>query len=321
VPVFTSATFGNYTKKWLIATGVFELLLAGGFLVGGFFLPEAAVGLWLTAAILGLTGLLLVLFGLRVGARAAEAERVDAIGLPGVGTVTKLTQTGMYLNENPQVEMELSVQVPGRAPYTATRKQFVPLILLSQIAPGSSLPVKVDPADPSNVIIDWDAGAGPAPAAATSQAWGSGTAGGWGGAGPWAAGAAPAPPTTGAVDEKLAQVQQALQASGLQAATPFGSPQQGQYSIEQLRQHVRATGLSGTATINQLQDSGQVVGDERMFVMQVTVNVPGRPPHQGPASVAMVPLHAAGKVAVGKSIPVKVAADNPSLVLFEWEKV
>jgi hypothetical protein len=34
----------------------------------------------------------------------------------------------------------------------------------------------------------------------------------------------------------------------------------------------------------------------------------------------MVPLAAAGNVAVGRTVPVKVARDNPNLVVFEWEK-
>ncbi len=35
----------------------------------------------------------------------------------------------------------------------------------------------------------------------------------------------------------------------------------------------------------------------------------------------MVPLAAASKVAVGRTIPVRVAVDNPGLVMFEWEKI
>ena len=44
--------------------------------------------------------------------------------------------------------MDLLVSIPGRAPYQARRKEFVPLILLGRLSSGPPLPVKVDPADP-----------------------------------------------------------------------------------------------------------------------------------------------------------------------------
>lgn len=73
MPPFTSSTFGHYSKKWLIVTGVFELLLAAGFVFGAVQVPTAAFGFYLTAVILGITGLVLVTAGWRVGASADEA--------------------------------------------------------------------------------------------------------------------------------------------------------------------------------------------------------------------------------------------------------
>lgn len=384
---FTSSTFGNYTKKWLLITGLFELLLGTGFAVGAVAIEEVRGGFLLTAAILMLTGVALIWFGKRAGARAAEAERIDATGLAGVGTVTGLRQTGMYMNENPQVETTLLVQVPGRAPFEAKRKEFVPLILLSRLGVGSQLPVKVDPADTTKVIIDWDApppglpgafgggtgaaGSGPAPKGPPLQALQAALAsspaaqealmklqaslaaasgddtmktqavqqlqGALGqilqqGAGDpqvqavqqlQAALGQIVAQGTGAAgqDESLQQVQSALAASGLQSAAVFSSPEQGGYTIEQLRAHLRSNGLQGTATINRLEDSGQTVGDERLFTMQVTVNVPGRPPHEAPMSAAMVPVGAVGKLAVGRTIPVRVDPTNPGVTMFEWDKV
>jgi hypothetical protein len=105
------------------------------------------------------------------------------------------------------------------------------------------------------------------------------------------------------------------------AAAPFASPEQGGYTVDQLRAVVRATGIDGTATIDKLADTGETVGDERLFTMQVTLHVPGRPDQQLPASAAMVPIAAAANVGLGRTVPVKIARDNPNLVLFEWEKL
>ena len=289
---FTSSTFGTYAGKWLIGTGILEIVLAAFF---GFFAliePILAVGFGITAVILGVTGLILIWIGLRARRGAAEAARITQTGLAGTAQIMSLTQTGMSMNDQPQVEMELLVAIPGRAPYQARRKEFVPLILLGRLGNGLPLPVRVDPTDPQQVIIDWQAsGTAPIAAAPTGQT------------------------------ETLAQVQAALAASGLPAAAPYATAAQGTYTVDQLREVVRATGIQGTATIDKVADTGEVVGDERLFTMQVTVHLPGQPDSQHEPAAAMVPLAAADKVSVGLKVPVKVARDNPNLVLFEWEKL
>jgi len=290
MPSYTSSTLSRYTSKWLILTGGFELALAAVFVVTGLMQPILESGFLITAAILGVTGFGLIWFGLRARRSAAEADRITTTGLAGSATVTALTQTGMTLNEQPQVEIELLVSVPGRDAYPATRKEFVPLILLGRLSSGLPLPVKVDPLDPGNVIIDW---AAPGTMLAS-------------------------PGSTGGQTETLAQVQAALAQSGLPAAATFASADQGGYTVDQLRAMVRATGIDGTATIDKLADTGEIVGDERLFTMQVTLHVPGQPDRQLQPSAAMVPVAAADKIAIGKTIPVKVARDNPNLVSFDW---
>ena len=81
-----------------------------------------------------------------------------------------------------------------------------------------------------------------------------------------------------------------------------------------------ATGLDGTATITSATDSGVLVGANKLFNVQMTVNVPGKAPYQE-TSAAMVPPDDVGKVVAGLTVPVKVAADNPNLVMIQWDKV
>jgi hypothetical protein len=225
-----------------------------------------------------------------------------------------LTQTGMYLNEQPQVELSLLVTIPGQTPYAAKHKSFVPLILLGRLTSGAPLSVRVDPNDLNRIAVDWQntgaigspmgmpmAGAQPMMGAAPLQS-GTGAASGTG------------------VDESLNQVQAALAASGAAAASPFASAAQGNYSVEQLRAYLRQSGLQGSARIDKLTDTGQIVGDERLYTMQVTLEMPGKSPKQLAESAAMVPLTAMHKVRVGASIPVRVAADNENLMMFEWDK-
>jgi hypothetical protein len=221
--------------------------------------------------------------------------------------------------------MDLQVEIPGRAPYRASRREFVPLILLGRLGVGNPLDVRVDRADPSRVVIDWgSAPAIPMSGMTISNASISLT-------GNQAAGA-PAPtldPVTGqpsaqsgaVVQESLSQVLAAMRSSGVQAPAPYAAAPQGNYTVDQLRDHLRAHGLPGTARIDLLNDTGQVVGDERMFTMQATLTMPGEEPRQLQPSVAMVPLTALHKLQVGREIPVRVAADNPQMVMFEWDKL
>jgi hypothetical protein len=303
---------------------VFELLLTAGFVFGATQVPAAAFGFILTAIILGITGLVLIVAGWRSGASSDEADRITSTGIAGTATVTGLTQTGMSLNDQPQVEIELLVQLPGRPSYTAKHKEFVPLILLGRLSSGAPLPVRVDPADPQKVVVDWSYGQ---PSAAPGAPMGGAPVAG----APVPNVVSPARPAgstlhvpnmlAGASPETLAQVKAALDATTMGVASPFASADQGGYTVEQLRAEVRAKGIPGTARIDQLIDTGATIGDERLFTMAATVEVPGRAPQQQPLSAAMIPLSAAGKVAVGMTVPVKVHPDNPGLVMFEWDRI
>ncbi len=308
---FSSSTFARSAGRWLIITGIFELALAALFFVIGLSLkedPSARAAMYLTGTILGTLGIGLVVGGSMARSRADAADRIDTGGLPGEATVTGLTQTGMSLNDNPQVKLDLSVSLPGMQPYDASRKEFVPLILLPQVQVGSVLPVHVDRNDPAKVIIDWDAPM-PTPAdpamAMTAAAAGANAAGG--------AAAAPG--------ETLQQVQQELAAAGVASAAPFATAEQGAYTVDQLRQFLREHGVDATARIDMLQDTGKTIGDDHLIVMQVTVMEPGKAPVQTPASAAMVPKDKVAKLVLGATLPCKVAADNPDALTFLWDQI
>jgi hypothetical protein len=61
----------------------------------------------------------------------------------------------MSLNRNPQVSMDLMVDVPGSGPYPVKHAEFVPLMLLGRLSTGAPLSVRVDPANPQRIAIDW----------------------------------------------------------------------------------------------------------------------------------------------------------------------
>jgi hypothetical protein len=320
---FSGSTMGNYSRLWLIITGVILLVVGGGMALTLGGIPFAGPMMLGTGGILAIVGIVLIVIGIIVGRRAGAVDQLLATGVPASAQVMGLTQTGMYLNEQPQVELSLLVTIPGQTPYAAKHKSFVPLILLGRLTSGAPLSVRVDPTDLNRIAVDWQStGAVGSPMGMPMAAQPMGQpmmgAAPMMGTSPMQSGMSSA--SGGVYDESLSQVQAALAASGAAAAAPFATAQQGNLSVEQLRAYLRQSGLQGSARIDKLTDTGQIVGDERLYTMQVTLQMPGKPPKQLAESAATVPLTAMHKVRIGATIPVRVAADNEDLMMFEWDK-
>jgi predicted acyltransferase (DUF342 family) len=80
---------------------------------------------------------------------ASEARRVDA-----TATVQSAQQTGMMVNMNQGVSVNLLVMVNG-LPMPVTTMLMVPYLNMARLQPGAQLSVSIDPQDPNSVRIDW----------------------------------------------------------------------------------------------------------------------------------------------------------------------
>lgn len=87
-------------------------------------------------------------------AAQTQAANASANGLDATATVVALRQGTAMVNFQPLVEIDLTVLAPGRPPYPVTVKQVIDQVSLARLAPGASVGVKVDPADPTSVWID-----------------------------------------------------------------------------------------------------------------------------------------------------------------------
>jgi hypothetical protein len=88
-----------------------------------------------------------------MGSKAVDAQRLMASGRVGRATVTARRDTGVVVNENPEVELELQVSVDGGPRYPVTHRQIISRLVTANFAPGSSVPVRVDPIDPERLLI------------------------------------------------------------------------------------------------------------------------------------------------------------------------
>lgn len=83
-----------------------------------------------------------------------DAREIREKGLPAKGTVLKIWETGIRVNDNPVVGFLLEIHAEGMAPYEAQTKALISILWIPQIQPGAVLPVKFDPKDPSRIVLD-----------------------------------------------------------------------------------------------------------------------------------------------------------------------
>jgi hypothetical protein len=283
----TPMTWSGRPGRWLVITAIFELVLAGVFLVLGFLNPIIRFGFYLTAAILGLLSIGLLFWGRRWQRGYAEAQRVKTQGVSGQATIVGMRQTGVYVNEQPQVELQLQVQDQMYGPRQLTVKEYVPLMMLGTQSSGRPLPVKVDPANPNNVVIEWESALGggmPMAGAPTGRSLGAGQFG-------------------------LGQMQQ----------MPTPPPPLPRAESDRERKRILAEGIPGTARVLASPPTGQMDDQGRpIHQMTLQIEIQGRQPMMGPA-LAGVPPERAEQLEVGDSVPVKADPNNPTAAAIDWD--
>ena len=95
-----------------------------------------------------------------VGMRSAmsgQNSRAFRDAAIGIGTVQGVSQTGTYINEQPQVRIDLSVEAADGETFQSHAKLIVPLTDLPAIRPGVVLPVRYLPDRQDRVELDLSA--------------------------------------------------------------------------------------------------------------------------------------------------------------------
>jgi hypothetical protein len=131
---------------------VWVWVLAGGFLLGGFLFAIASADTRLLGLIwLGTAIALLALFG-SFAYRDRRARLLRRDGLPGVGVIQSMTETGTEVNGQPVMEVELEVRPEGLPVYKARTRMIV---MIDEVDVGDEVPIFVDRKDPQRFVVDW----------------------------------------------------------------------------------------------------------------------------------------------------------------------
>lgn len=140
--------------------GVWIGIIAG---IAGFAIAIASVitttpgdtGIYITAGMLLLFGGMAFLFYKLLFGPMLNTSRLQKTGIPGKAVVIDIKDTGVTINNNPQVKLTLEIKNSFGQKYTTTCRTLVSRINPYVFSTGMEVPVKIDPKDEKNVIIDF----------------------------------------------------------------------------------------------------------------------------------------------------------------------
>ena len=85
----------------------------------------------------------------------SEAKRLQEAGTPATARVLKIWDTGITVNDDPVIGMEVEIPREDGSVYTATiPKSLISRLDVPQFQPGQTVSVRIDPADPAIVALD-----------------------------------------------------------------------------------------------------------------------------------------------------------------------
>lgn len=159
------------TWGWIGVGGGIAGMLVGlytAFSVGG------SMGSYFSLLFLGIFGLVFFIIWRTLIGPMVNTSRLQKTGVPAVATILEVKDTGVTVNNNPQVKLVLEIRNNLGHKYTTTCRTLVSRINPFAFQPGMQVSVKVDPKNEQNVVIDYSGDKAPKTSAATAAATNSG---------------------------------------------------------------------------------------------------------------------------------------------------
>lgn len=87
-----------------------------------------------------------------------NTSRLQKTGISAMATILDVKDTGVTINNSPQVKLTLELKNSFGQKYTTQMRVLVSRINPGAYRPGMTIPVKVDPKNEQNVVIDYSGG-------------------------------------------------------------------------------------------------------------------------------------------------------------------
>ena len=109
-------------------------------------------GLIITFAVVGVP---LLIIGIMLNTFSGHSGAVKT-GVLVIGSLVEARQTGMYVNEQPQLLLTFSFKTADGRLITASDKKVVSFVDLAQFQPGAMFPLRYDPSNPEKIMLDFN---------------------------------------------------------------------------------------------------------------------------------------------------------------------
>jgi hypothetical protein len=143
------------TGAWIgVGAGIAGFLIAiiSVLSVGG------QVGIYIALGLVALFGGLFLLFYKLLIGPMMNTSRLQKTGISSRAIITAVNDTGVTINNNPQVKLTLELKNSLGQRYTTTYRTLVSRINPFAYQPGAEVAVKVDPVNEKNVVLDFTGG-------------------------------------------------------------------------------------------------------------------------------------------------------------------
>ncbi len=137
---------------WIGVIGGIVGLLVG---IGAVVMTAGDTGIYIGLGMLLLFGGLFFLFYQLFFKSLINARRLQKTGTPGRAKILEVRDTGVTINNNPQVKLLLEVKNSLGQKYNTQCKVVVSRINPGAYSPGMEVPVRIDPKNELNVALDY----------------------------------------------------------------------------------------------------------------------------------------------------------------------
>ena len=117
-----------------------------------------STGIYIAAGIVVVFGGMLFLFYKLFFAQMILASRLQKTGIPGKALIKEVHDTGVTINNSPQIKLVVDVKNSFGQVYTATMRTLISRLQPQMYQAGMTIPILIDPKNENNMVIDYSGG-------------------------------------------------------------------------------------------------------------------------------------------------------------------
>jgi len=100
---------------------------------------------------------IIIIAGISLYNKRSYNKEIDPAqnSIKGEAEILDIEQTGMYINELPQVKFILQINIPNKPPYQMEHEKIMNSLILNSLHIGAKIPVFVDPTNSERILLGY----------------------------------------------------------------------------------------------------------------------------------------------------------------------